>query len=80
MQRQPDERLARDQAREVCVRQGLRGWVTGSIAQLGQRYALTLEALDTRSGEALAYLGLARAAALHGDSTQARQAYQSFFV
>jgi tetratricopeptide (TPR) repeat protein len=54
MQRQPDERVTRELAREVCVRQGLRAWVIGSIAQLGQRYALSLEALDARSGESLA--------------------------
>ncbi len=54
MQRAPDERVTRELAREVCVRQGLRAWVAGSIAQLGQRYALTLEVLEARSGEALA--------------------------
>jgi serine/threonine protein kinase len=54
MQRKPDERLTRELAREICIRQGLRVWLAGSIAQFGRRYAITLEAVDAQSGAALA--------------------------
>ncbi|HMV47281.1 MAG TPA: protein kinase, partial [Blastocatellia bacterium] len=54
MQRNPNQRLTRELAREICLRQGLRAWIGGSIAQLGARYVIKLEAMEAHSGEALA--------------------------
>ena len=54
MDRSPDERVFGDVAREICQRQGLKAFITGSISPLGKRYVLTLEALNGLSGESLA--------------------------
>ena len=53
MNRSPDERVFGDVAREICQRQGLKAFVTGSIALIGSHYALTLEAINGVSGETL---------------------------
>jgi eukaryotic-like serine/threonine-protein kinase len=54
MNRSPDERVTRDVAREICERQGLKAMLTGSIANLGSHYVITLEALNGRTGETIA--------------------------
>lgn len=54
MKRSPAERLLPEIAREICQREGLKAMLTGSIAPLGAHYFLTLEAIDPRTGEALA--------------------------
>src|SRR4051794_26191226 len=54
MGRSPDERVSVDVAREICQRQGVNALITGSIASLGSHYVLTLEAVNSQSGEALA--------------------------
>jgi tetratricopeptide (TPR) repeat protein len=54
MGRPPDERLTRDIAREICVRQGLKALLAGSISNLGSNYVVTLEAVNARTGEAIA--------------------------
>jgi DNA-binding winged helix-turn-helix (wHTH) protein/Flp pilus assembly protein TadD len=54
MERPTDARLTAEVAREMCERQHLKAFIAGSIAQLGSRYVLTLEALRGGSGEALA--------------------------
>jgi eukaryotic-like serine/threonine-protein kinase len=54
MGRSPDERVTVDVGREICQRQGLKALITGSIASLGSHYVLTLEALNSQSGEVLA--------------------------
>lgn len=54
MGRSPDEPLTRDLAREVCLRMGSRAILAGSIASLGGRYILGLEALGCASGDTLA--------------------------
>ena len=54
MGRSPDERVTVDIGREMCQRQGLKALITGSIASLGSHYVLTLEALNSQSGEVLA--------------------------
>jgi eukaryotic-like serine/threonine-protein kinase len=54
MNRKPDERITRDVAREICERNGIKAMLLGSIASFGNNYVITLEALNPRTGEALA--------------------------
>lgn len=54
MGRGPEERITLDVGREICVRDGIKALLTGSIASLGSSYAITLEALNAGTGEALA--------------------------
>ncbi len=54
MGRSPDERVTRDVAREICLRQNLKAMLVGSISSLGNHYVITLEALNAQSGEAIA--------------------------
>jgi tetratricopeptide (TPR) repeat protein/predicted Ser/Thr protein kinase len=54
MGRQPDERISNDVAREICVREGAKAMLTGSIASLGTHYVITLSALNAQNGDVLA--------------------------
>src|SRR5262245_60980402 len=54
MGRPTDERVTRDIGREICERQGIKAMLVGSISNLGSHYVLTLEALNPRTGEAIA--------------------------
>jgi eukaryotic-like serine/threonine-protein kinase len=54
MGRSPDERLTRDVGRELCQRQGLKAMLVGSVASLGTQYAITLEAINAQTGDAIA--------------------------
>jgi eukaryotic-like serine/threonine-protein kinase len=54
MGRSPDERVTREVGREICQRQGLKAMLVGSIAGLGQHYAITLEAVNAQTGDAIA--------------------------
>ncbi len=54
MGRKPDTSLDLAVAREVCERSNRQVLITGSVASLGQRYLLTLEATDCDSGKILA--------------------------
>jgi eukaryotic-like serine/threonine-protein kinase len=53
MGRSPDERMTRDIAREICVRESVKAMLTGSIASLGSHYVVTLEALNAQNGDSL---------------------------
>jgi serine/threonine protein kinase/tetratricopeptide (TPR) repeat protein len=53
MGRSADERVTRDIAREICIREGVRAMLTGSISSLGTHYVITLEALNAQSGDSL---------------------------
>jgi eukaryotic-like serine/threonine-protein kinase len=53
MGRQPDERITKDVAHEICLREGVTGLLTGSIASLGSHYVITLEAINAQSGDTL---------------------------
>jgi len=53
MGRGPDERITTDIGREICLRQGIRAMLTGSIDNLGGQYAISLEAVNTSSGDSL---------------------------
>lgn len=54
MNRSPDDRVTRDVAREICVRQGIKAMLIGSIASLGSHYVITLEALNPNTGDPIA--------------------------
>ncbi len=54
MGRLPDDRITNDVAREICLREGAKAMLTGSIASLGSHYAITLTALNAQSRDVLA--------------------------
>ncbi len=54
MGRSPEERVTRDVGREICLRQGLKALLAGSIAALGNHYVITLEAINALTGDAIA--------------------------
>jgi len=54
MGRHPDERLTNDVAREICLREGVKAMLMGSIAGLGSHYVITLAAVNAQSGDVLA--------------------------
>ena len=53
MGRKPDERVTKELGEEICMRQNLKAFITGTISSFGQIYVLTLEAVNARSGESL---------------------------
>ena len=53
MGRSKDTRLTPDIAREVCQRSQSKALLTGSIANLGQHYAIGLDAMECQSGDSL---------------------------
>jgi serine/threonine protein kinase/tetratricopeptide (TPR) repeat protein len=53
MGRPPDERLTSDVAREVCVREGVKAMLSGSISGLGSHYVIDLNAVNAQSGDSL---------------------------
>jgi tetratricopeptide (TPR) repeat protein/tRNA A-37 threonylcarbamoyl transferase component Bud32 len=54
MGRSPDERLTVDVAREICLREGVKALLAGSIASLGSHYVMTLNAINAQTGDSLA--------------------------
>ena len=54
MERSQDEKITRDVAREICQRRGIKALLVGTIASLGRNYVITLEAINSLSGEAIA--------------------------
>jgi serine/threonine protein kinase/predicted Zn-dependent protease len=54
MNRPPDARVTAEVAREICQRHDLKALIAGSIAPLGSHYVITLEAINSQSGESLA--------------------------
>ena len=54
MERSPDERVTRNIAREIAVREQLKALVAGSIAKFGSHYVLALEAVNAQSGDVMA--------------------------
>jgi tRNA A-37 threonylcarbamoyl transferase component Bud32 len=54
MGRSPDDRVTKEVAREICQRQGLKAFLSGSISSLGSHYVITLEAVNGQSGEVVA--------------------------
>ncbi len=54
MNRSADDRVTKEVAREMCQRQGLKAFLSGSITNLGTSYVITLEAVNGQSGDAIA--------------------------
>jgi tetratricopeptide (TPR) repeat protein len=54
MSRSPDERVTREIGQEICQRQGLKAYIAGAIAKFDRNYSLTLEALNSQTGDSLA--------------------------
>jgi eukaryotic-like serine/threonine-protein kinase len=54
MEKQPDERITRDVAREICERQGIKAMLLGTISILGTHYAISLEAVSAQTGDTIA--------------------------
>ena len=54
MGRQPDERITNEIAREICLRQGVKAMLTGSIGSLGTQYVIALSAINAQTGDVLA--------------------------
>jgi eukaryotic-like serine/threonine-protein kinase len=48
-----DERVTKDVAREICLREGVKAMLTGSISSLGSHYVITLEAVNAQTGDSL---------------------------
>jgi eukaryotic-like serine/threonine-protein kinase len=53
MGRAPEERVTSDVGREICQRNGIKAMLSGSIANLGQQYVITIDAVNASSGESL---------------------------
>ena len=54
MGRPADERVTNDVAREICLREGIKAMLTGSIESLGSHYVISLDAVNAQSGDSLA--------------------------
>ncbi|MDX2041043.1 MAG: protein kinase [Acidobacteriota bacterium] len=54
MNRQPDEKLSPEVAREICQRNGIKALLGGTIAPLGSHFVLTLEAVNAATGDVIA--------------------------
>src|SRR5262249_42784811 len=54
MERSRDEKITRELGREICQRRGIKALLVGTIASLGRNYVITLEAVNSQSGEAIA--------------------------
>jgi len=48
-----DERVTVETAREICQRNGVKAFVAGSIASLGNQYVVTLDAINAATGDTL---------------------------
>jgi eukaryotic-like serine/threonine-protein kinase len=53
MGRRPESRVTKDVAREICQRQGVKALLAGSIARFDRRYSITLEAINSQTGETI---------------------------
>ncbi len=54
MNKPADERITSDIAREVCLRQGAKAFITGSIAPLGSAYVIGVDAVNSQTGDFIA--------------------------
>jgi serine/threonine protein kinase/tetratricopeptide (TPR) repeat protein len=54
MGRPADERITGDVAREICLRDGVKAMLTGSISSLGSHYVIDLNAINAQTGDSLA--------------------------
>ncbi|HEY8224754.1 MAG TPA: tetratricopeptide repeat protein [Pyrinomonadaceae bacterium] len=54
MGRSPDDRVTEEIGLEICERQGLKALIVGGIAPLGSHYVISLDAVNGKTGEAVA--------------------------
>jgi serine/threonine protein kinase/tetratricopeptide (TPR) repeat protein len=54
MEKSPDERVTREIAREICERLGIKAMLIGTISGVGNRYVITLDALNAQTGDTIA--------------------------
>src|SRR5438876_1121249 len=54
MGRSSDERLAADVAHEICLREGIKAMLSGSISSLGSHYVIDLNATNAQTGDSIA--------------------------
>ena len=54
MGRQPNDRVTREVAQEICLRTGSKAVLAGSISRLGSKYMVGLGAVDCGNGDTLA--------------------------
>jgi serine/threonine protein kinase/Flp pilus assembly protein TadD len=54
MGRKPDERVTKDLAREISLRENAKAIISGSITSLGNNYVISLEAINAQTGDSLA--------------------------
>jgi len=54
MGRSPDDRVTTETGREICLRDNIKAMLTGTIANLGSQYVVTLEAINAFTGDTLA--------------------------
>jgi eukaryotic-like serine/threonine-protein kinase len=54
MGKSPKERITSDIGREICQRVGVKAMLTGSIANLGSHYVISLGAVNAANGDSLA--------------------------
>jgi len=54
MGRPASERITSDVAREICLREGVKAMLTGSITSLGSHYVITVGAVNAQTGDSLA--------------------------
>src|SRR5436190_3396423 len=55
MERSHEEKITREVGREICQRRGIQVLMIGSIASLGRNYVITLEGINSQSGETVAH-------------------------
>lgn len=53
MGRDPNDRITADVGREICLRDGIKAMMNGSIDNVGGQYLITLEATNASSGDSL---------------------------
>jgi serine/threonine protein kinase/Flp pilus assembly protein TadD len=54
MNMSPDTRVTEDVAKQICVRQGIKAMLVGSISGVGTHYVVSLEALNSNTGDMIA--------------------------
>jgi eukaryotic-like serine/threonine-protein kinase len=53
MEQSPDARITADIGREICQRAGIKAMLTGTITSLGSQYVITLQAVNSQTGDVL---------------------------
>ena len=54
MNRSPDTHVTRDVAHDICERQAIKAMLLGSISGIGTHYVISLEALNSKTGDTIA--------------------------